>query len=188
MIYFSADHHAGHENIIKYCNRPYANAYEMDEDLIKKWNDTVGPKDTVYYLGDLTLGGDNVAGQFIARLFGHIKFLSYPWHHDRRWVGKRDYFSRNGEQVEFLPPMEVVFPAELGYADIEMPITLCHYPLATWERSHHGALHLHGHTHGRHNEPDNSFDVGVDSKISHGSPVSIEKIAVLMYKSNDYLS
>lgn len=55
MIYFIADAHFGHNNIIKYENRPFLNIDEMDTALIKKWNSVVNSDDTVYILGDFTL-------------------------------------------------------------------------------------------------------------------------------------
>ena len=53
LIYFTADQHFGHANIIKHCNRPFGTVAEMDEYLLEQWNNCVGRNDTVYILGDL---------------------------------------------------------------------------------------------------------------------------------------
>ena len=50
-----ADLHFGHENIIKYESRPFANVEEMNVRLIELWNSTIGNDDLVYVLGDFTL-------------------------------------------------------------------------------------------------------------------------------------
>jgi len=52
VIYYTADQHFGHANIIRFCNRPFENVTEMDEALIKNWNNTVNSNDTVYILGN----------------------------------------------------------------------------------------------------------------------------------------
>jgi calcineurin-like phosphoesterase family protein len=51
MIYFTADLHLGHANIIRHCDRPFANAAEMDDALIANWNRRVRSSDSVYILG-----------------------------------------------------------------------------------------------------------------------------------------
>lgn len=37
-IFFTADHHFGHQNIIKFSARPFESLEQMNEQLIKKWN------------------------------------------------------------------------------------------------------------------------------------------------------
>lgn len=55
MIWFTADFHFDHENIIKYCNRPYSNIRHMNADLIRKFNELVSETDEVFILGDLSM-------------------------------------------------------------------------------------------------------------------------------------
>lgn len=52
--YFIADTHFGDKGIMQYENRPFATADEMDEALIKNWNEVVTEKDTVYVVGDFS--------------------------------------------------------------------------------------------------------------------------------------
>ncbi|WP_258934193.1 hypothetical protein [Nesterenkonia pannonica] len=49
--FFTSDHHFGHANIIRYCDRPFADVAEMDEAMIDRWNETVSPDDEVWVLG-----------------------------------------------------------------------------------------------------------------------------------------
>lgn len=56
-IFLIGDTHFMHRNIIKYCNRPFANVEEMTEKLIKNWNSVVGKNDIVYVVGDFALCG-----------------------------------------------------------------------------------------------------------------------------------
>lgn len=56
-----ADPHFGHANIIRYCNRPFRNVEEMDEKLIKVWNETVTNKDEVFILGDFAFGKEKIS-------------------------------------------------------------------------------------------------------------------------------
>lgn len=71
MKYFViSDTHFGHENIIRYCNRPFASCKDMDEAMIKNWNETVTNKDVVLHLGDVGLGNKEYVAGIIKRLNG----------------------------------------------------------------------------------------------------------------------
>ena len=59
MIYFTADTHFGHENVIRFCDRPFSSANEMDEAMIANWNARVMGNDTVYILGDMFFRSTN---------------------------------------------------------------------------------------------------------------------------------
>jgi calcineurin-like phosphoesterase family protein len=60
-VFLTSDTHWGHANICKFTNydgspvRPWDDVEEMNEEMIKRWNETVGPKDKVYHLGDVVI-------------------------------------------------------------------------------------------------------------------------------------
>lgn len=158
-IWFTADHHLGHANIIKFCDRPFASVEEMDAALIANWNKVIKPLDVVYHLGDFTLGDVDVANGYFSQLNGDIMVLSNPWHHDKRW----QINARGSPCIRcgILPPI-VVLEIEQGEGHPHA-ITLCHYPLAEWDRKHYGAWCLHGHSHGKYKSDGFIWDVGVDN-------------------------
>lgn len=86
--WFTSDLHFWHENIIRFSDRPYADAKEMNEALVDNWNTFVKPEDHVYNLGDVTLrrGGKDQQEEFIAlnrKLNGHKRlFLGNHDHWD----------------------------------------------------------------------------------------------------------
>ena len=51
-IWFTSDLHLGHRNVIRFCNRPFADEKGMGKSLIENWNNTVGDNDIVFALGD----------------------------------------------------------------------------------------------------------------------------------------
>lgn len=73
--------HFSHARIIELAGRPFSNVDEMDAELIRRWNETVGPDDVVLHLGDLALGPIAESLPMTARLHGR-RFL-VPGNHDR---------------------------------------------------------------------------------------------------------
>lgn len=62
-IYFTADLHFNHTNILKFCNRPFKNVDEMNDKLIANWNSRVKPYDTVFHVGDFCFKGGVEGGK-----------------------------------------------------------------------------------------------------------------------------
>ena len=48
--YVISDTHFGHNNVIKFDNRPFADVTEMNEAMVTNWNNTVKSTDTIYHL------------------------------------------------------------------------------------------------------------------------------------------
>ena len=51
QVFFTADLHFGHENVIDFDNRPFESVEEMDAELMRRWNNKVEKSDIVYVLG-----------------------------------------------------------------------------------------------------------------------------------------
>ena len=84
-----SDTHFGHENIIKYCNRPFSSVEEMDARMIKLWNNVVKKNDIVYHLGDFGVGNKEYISKIVSKLNGRIFLIlgnhdSHPvkWYYD----------------------------------------------------------------------------------------------------------
>jgi len=89
MRYFTSDTHFGHTNIIKYCNRPFKDAGEMDRFIITEWNKIVTPDDTVYHMGDVAFTSPERLKHILANLNGY-KILVLG-NHDRAGAKMFEY-------------------------------------------------------------------------------------------------
>jgi len=188
MIWLTADHHFGHANIIKYCDRPYETVEEMDRDLIDRWNSVVQDADIVFHLGDFTLGNLDTARRYFAQLRGCIWVVSSRWHHDRGWLTDRLFpegcVSLSGKVVTAPGPMHVLDFSEYSLDGIHSRrLSLSHYPLRVWDVQHYGGWHAHGHTHRDLDWPEGSLvkHVGVDT--CNFTPVSMDAFAEEMLET-----
>ena len=155
MIYFTADLHFGHANVIKHCGRPFASAAEMDAALTRNWNETVNKNDEVYILGDFTMKPAETAHDYLTALKGRKYFIR--GNHDR-FLDRIDAF---GNHFEWVRDYYV-----LNYGG--RVFVLFHYPIAEWHGFFRGSLHLYGHVHNstvstaRIDDSVLAFNVGVD--------------------------
>ena len=92
-IYFTSDLHFSHHNIAKFCPqfRQYSDVDEMNEALIRYWNETVQPEDIVYNLGDLSFARDIAAIAKVLRRLNGQHHLIYG-NHDNVIMKNSKYF------------------------------------------------------------------------------------------------
>ena len=185
-VWFTADTHFGHGNIIRYCDRPFLteadratrdrlgprgdwrvcaeSIREHDAALLDAINSAVGPDDHLYHLGDFAWGEPPAVADIRRRI--RCKRVVLVWgNHDRRAIGP--LFSETLDQ---------------GMVTVNgQKVWLNHYPMRSWDRAFHGSWHLYGHVHGRLRAEDDAQphrltrDVGVDA--CDYRPLSFEELA-----------
>ena len=170
-VWFTADNHFGHANIIRYCARPFASVEEMNETLINNWNRVVGKNDIVFHLGDFSVGGAAEWTSLVERLNGRIYLV----------LGNHDM---NNVNQGFMKRFEYV-TMQLLIKVGKQRIYLNHYPFLCFGGAYRGTWQLFGHVHTSLCNPglDNSrlsmlfptqYDVGVDN--NNFTPVSYGEV------------
>jgi len=174
-IWFSADTHFGHKNIIGATGRPFKNIDEMDATLIANHNALVKPDDEWYFLGDFALCPAQRAVEILEQLNG-IKYCVQGNHHTVmhnkkvasyfEWI--RDYHTLKVKDID------APFGRQL--------IVLCHFPILVWNEMHLGSWMLHGHCHHTLNfdlyNTQPILDVGVDGY--NYKPICYEQVKAIM--------
>jgi calcineurin-like phosphoesterase family protein len=156
-IFFTSDTHFGHGGALGLYRRTFASVAAMNEAIVERWNDTVGPDDAVWHLGDFAIRQPAAtAAELLGRLHGTKHLVA----------GNND-----PPAVTALEGWASVQP----YVEIEVDgvaLVLCHYPFRTWNGIGKGSVNLHGH--GRLTPQPRQFDVGVD--VRDFRPVALAQI------------
>jgi calcineurin-like phosphoesterase family protein len=147
-VLFTSDTHFGHGGALGLYRRPFASVAAMNEALIERWNEAVGPEDVVWHLGDFAIRQrPTVVVDLLGRLNGHKHLVA----------GNNDPpATRELEGWESVQP----------YVEIEIDgvsLVLCHYPFRSWRGMGKGWVNLHGHSHGKLKPLPRQFDAGVDA-------------------------
>lgn len=152
-----------------YKPRGFSNVYEMNNAIIKNWNDIVQPDDDVYVLGDLMLGNNDEGIANIKKLKGKIHVI----------LGNHDTDTRKALYEKCYNVIEVTYSTIVKYNGYNF--YLSHYPTITSNLEkkfgRHCLLSLYGHTHQQtnfYNDMPFCYHVGVDSH--NCTPVSIEQV------------
>lgn len=157
MIWFTADTHFAHNNILIHCERPFKTATEMDLTMLTNINEVVGPDDTLYHLGDFAFRHTMMYREGINCKHVHL----IQGNHDKKIPAKCFESVSHYKEVK---------------TDACRKIVLCHYAMRVWNCSHHGSWQLYGHSHGSlPDEGRKSFDVGVDCWDYR--PLSLDMVA-----------
>lgn len=147
--WYTADPHFGHENIIRYCDRPFHSVSEMDAVIQSNYARRVGPDDDLWIVGDFGFGRASAADGYLEGIFERIPGRKHLV------VGNHD-----NDRVRRLPWSSI--HDIVGINDSGQKLVLCHYPMITWEGARKGAIQLFGHVHQNWMGSRNSINVGVD--------------------------
>ena len=183
-IWFCSDTHGFHQNILKYCNRPFGSVEEMNDALVTNWNSVVKPDDYVYHLGDFCFGNVDKWNWFLepGKLNGHIHLIL--GNHDPERVFREGTLIERFDSIEFQHILIIE-----GWT-----VILNHFPFASFSNNFdHKVIQLFGHI---HSGPEgignvlpegktlqwNQYDVGVDN--NNYTPVSWTQIKERMGLGN----
>jgi calcineurin-like phosphoesterase family protein len=162
-VFFTADTHFGHGNIMRFSNRPWPTIELHDEALIRNWNEVVRLKDDVWHLGDFNFRSTLKTPDYVNRLNGRIHLVL--GNHDDAYAKKFPRLFASVQEAKYL---------RIG----NEKITLYHYAQRVWRNSHHGAWHLFGHSHNCLPPLNRSMDVGVDAQ--NYTPISFDAVREFM--------
>jgi calcineurin-like phosphoesterase family protein len=172
MIYFTADTHFNHSNVINLCDRPFDTIEQMNKVLTENWNSCVTNRDEIYILGDFIFRKNGVEANEIIRKLKGKKYL-IRGNHDK-YIDSSD-FDKSG--FEWIQDYYALYYKKLKFV-------LFHYPICEWDGYFRDSIHLYGHVHHGGNSPEQqkrlealghrAINVGVD--VHDYYPVSIEAI------------
>lgn len=185
QVYFTSDTHYSHKNIcrgtstwddIHSSTRNFVTVEDMNKALIGGINNRVQEDDWLVHLGDWSFGGE----QEIEKL--------------RESVNCKNVILVLGNHDHHIATKEVhqdLFESVHSYLELRISSSrfgkkvynLCHFPMAVWNKAHHGRYMLHGHCHNSYQGEGKSLDVGVDSakeKLGVYQPFSQQDIEDFM--------
>lgn len=130
-VFLVSDTHFGHAGVCKFLRddgtklRPWDSPEEMDEEMVKRWNETVRPNDKVYHLGDVVI--NRKALHILGRLNGDKVLIK----------GNHDIF-RLEDYTQYF--------RDIRAYHVMNKYILSHIPVHTDSKGRF-AGNIHGHTH-----------------------------------------
>ena len=158
-LFLTSDSHLGHFNICKYCHRPFQSRSEMDQTLIKNWNEVVPEDGIVVHCGDFMLPHNEDIkeyNKYLNQLHGRVLLLR----------GNHDLASLDWVSDKLIAVRDQAMIVVDG-----VKIFAQHYPCAAFNGDYHVYGHIHtladGTCYGIDGDVTkvmgkNTYDVGVD--------------------------
>lgn len=187
-VFFTADLHLYHNNILWMNNRPFKTCDEMWESIKYDWNSKVGKDDYIFVLGDVLWGSNASRLKSMAdSLNGRICIVL--GNHDQEKIAN----GKSGSNFDcFYSYSRADFiRCRSKLTDTNIQIYMSHYPTLSWPQKGRGAIMLHGHCHGNIDEyndqsPDLRVDVGLDGKLAKMRILSLDEVyEYMLHKAGD---
>jgi len=131
-VFLVSDTHFGHAGVCRFMQndgvtklRPWTDPHEMDEEMVKRWNERVKPNDKVYHLGDVVINRKSLS--IMHRLNGDKVLIR----------GNHDIFKDEDYRQHF---------RELRAYHVMNGMILSHIPIHEASLGRFG-VNIHGHTH-----------------------------------------
>lgn len=171
MIWLTSDLHFCHNREFLFKPRGFNAVWEMNDEIVKRWNEVVAPDDDVYVLGDLMLNDNDEGARLIKSLKGKLHIV----------LGNHDTDARRALYSDCYNVVEVVDAKRLTYDGYHF--FLSHYPClcANYDDSRplkKQCISLCGHSHYRN--PFQDMDKGLiyhcELDCNSIQPILINKI------------
>ena len=135
-IFFIADLHFGHKDVIAFDKRPFSSVEEMEAEMIRRWNGRVSEGDHVFVIGDM-FGDVNTAhaGEIVRALNGRIHLIR--GNHDPKGEVFESFFE------EVVPSKQI----QVRVRGVKQRVVMRHRLLPIFKGHDEGVVMLYGHTH-----------------------------------------
>ena len=134
--FITSDLHFGHPNIMKFCpaTRKFRDVAHMESEMIRMWNESVQPTNTVYILGDVSFTDARRTVEILKALNG--RKILIEGNHDKKLMRDTAFRAQFAEIHKY---------HDINVAGVK--VVMFHYPISEFDQMHRGAVHFHGHLH-----------------------------------------
>ena len=176
-VYFTSDLHFGHDNLIKGLRG--MTTQESDSLIISNWNKTIGKRDVVYLLGDITMEKASLIYPYLSQLNGTIIVVA----------GNHD----TPPCCRAITAMGIQMVGNISYKGYILSHVPLHESQVDFTRGNiHGHLHLQGHIEGHIQVHEDSFQTqlgdkyfNVNTEFHNYTPIAFDEIVKRFNKRKD---